>query len=555
MTEILSYPLERAKVTTQIVPIGNIRIGGDNPVCIQSMLVNPCSHTQDACAEIHALVQAGCQMIRMSMPTQKELDAVPLIRHYMKQEGLNVPLVADIHFSSTLAINAASLFEKVRINPGNFTDTSKNRKQQAISFDEGKARLQEELALLVVALKKHNTALRIGVNHGSLSERMIQKYGDSPIGMVESALEAIEILEENTFYHTIISLKSSNSMIVQKAYRLLWEKQRHRTRVYPLHLGVTEAGNKISGEIKGLSGIAPLLLDGLGDTIRVSLTGASLDEIPVAYTFRDTFASRQGTSNPVEWKRSLHFIRTREEACFFGDINLENQFLVGTSQDMIVQGESISDFIYKQTDTHLIWQGNRYLIKALTDATIAQDEEVLLCYFPSALYQLRSFYYKQQAKAPVGLVITSDMSLLEQGELAAILSERLIDFILLPANLTLPMIERIQCLLQATGLKRYVADYIACPSCARTLYDIEATTQKIQDKTKHLKDVKIGIMGCIVNGPGEMADAEFGYVGAAPNKIDLYYLGQCIQKGIPEEQAVERLVSLIKEKGKWVEKI
>ena len=349
----------------------------------------------DACIEEIARLDAvDCEIIRLTVPNQKSVDSLPAIRAEMLKRGIERPLVADVHFNPQLAVNVCEFVEKVRINPGNYADRKKFevREYTDAQYQEELQRVEEKLLPLVENLKKYGCALRIGTNHGSLSDRVMNRFGDTPEGMVESALEFLHILRRHDFEETILSMKSSNPLVMIKAYRLLVRGMDAENMHYPLHLGVTEAGNELDGRIKSAVGIGTLLCDGLGDTIRVSLTEPAENEIPVA--------------------RSI---------------------------------------------------------------------------------------------------------------------------------------------LQSTRSRIYNADFISCPSCGRTFFDLESTTEQIKACTSHLKGVKIAVMGCVVNGPGEMADADFGYVGAGPDKINLYHGQSCVEHNIPAEHAVQRLICLIKEHGKWVD--
>lgn len=375
------------------VSIGAIKIGGTEPIRIQSMLTSDTTNVEACIVEIAGLDAVDCEIIRLTVPNQKSVDSLPAIRAEMDKRGIKRPLVADVHFNPQLAINVCEFVEKVRINPGNFVDRKKFevREYTDQQYQQELARVEEKMLPLINNLKKYGCALRIGTNHGSLSDRVMNRFGDNSEGMVESALEYLRILRKHDFEETVLSMKSSNPLVMIQAYRQLVQVMDKEDMYYPLHLGVTEAGNELDGRIKSAVGIGTLLCDGLGDTIRVSLTEASVNEIPVA-----------------------------------------------------------------------------------------------------------------------------------------------------------------QSILQSTRARIYNTDFISCPSCGRTFFDLESTTSQIKARTSHLKGVKIAIMGCVVNGPGEMADADFGYVGAGPGKISLYHGQTCVERNIPSAQAVERLIELIKEQGKWV---
>ena len=565
--ELLSYPLSYNRVKTREVRIGGLSIGGDHPIYVQSMLT---SSTQDvpACLEeIKSLLQVGCRLIRLTVPSKKDLDAVPELRRVLKEEGLDVLLVADIHFSPTLAVEACELFEKVRINPGNFSDRPKNStgaidKQE---FEEGYARLKEAIRPLAEALKKYGRALRIGVNQGSLSTRMMERYGDSPIGMVQSALEMAELFEEQGLDQLVVSLKSSNPIVVQKAYRLLVDSQRDR-EVIPMHLGVTEAGDGIMGRIKSLAGIGPLLMDGIGDTIRVSLTEESANEILFANRLLPFILQRnkQAESGQEIWQRPITHQRIQSKTAETGKLQLGggSPFKIGEPDNFNIPQADIqleSDFKYQESeqgkevrmDSLKLLKVNS--LKTLNSASLDSQYSALILTSKNPTYLLRKYHKNANGKPskPVGYQVPSkpDYNLLTQ--LAAVLSEGLLDFLLLPEEIESDDLLSVLYLLQATRMKILVADYIACPSCGRTLFDIQSTTARIKEKTSHLKGIKIGIMGCIVNGPGEMADADFGYVGSGTGKIDLYFGQERVRRGIKEIEAVDKLIELIKEKGFW----
>lgn len=568
--EFLNYPLSYHRTKTREVAIGDLIIGGHHPIYVQSMLT---SSTQDVAAcleEIKSLLQVGCRLIRLTVPSKKDLDAVPELRRVLKEEGLDVLLVADIHFSPALAVEACELFEKVRINPGNFSDKPKNSSGtiDEQEFEEGAARLKEAIQPLVGALKKYGRALRIGVNQGSLSTRMMERYGDSPNGMVQSALEMAELFEEQGFDQLVISLKSSNPIVVQKAYRLLVGSQKRR-EVIPMHLGVTEAGDGIMGRIKSLAGIGPLLMDGIGDTVRVSLTEESANEIIFANQLLPAILREKTKTGSQQefWQRPITHQRIQNKSVEVGNIQLGggSPFKIGKPGNLNIPQTDIQldpDFEYRESeqqnevfvgsstmlkvnspgDLNSVFQSSRYSASALTTKNPA--------------YLLRTYHKKKDGRTgkPIGYQVPSkpDYNLLTQ--LAAVLSEGLLDFFLLPEEIESNDLLSVLYLLQATRMKILVADYIACPSCGRTLFDIQSTSARIKEKTSHLKGIKIGIMGCIVNGPGEMADADFGYVGSGTGKIDLYFGQERVRRGISEDEAVDKLIELIKEKGFWQDK-
>jgi (E)-4-hydroxy-3-methylbut-2-enyl-diphosphate synthase len=379
---------------TRVVWVGDVAVGGDYPIRVQSMTTASTKDTRAVVDEIGQLAEAGSEIVRLTVPTQADCDNLPNIRKAMNERGIKVPLVADIHFTPSIALQCVPFVEKVRINPGNFADKKLFKVTQYSDDDYAREleRIREKFTPLVLRCKEMGRSMRIGTNHGSLSDRIMNRYGDTPEGMVESALEFVHICEENDYFDIILSMKASNVYVMIQAYKLLVDRMNQLGMSYPLHLGVTEAGSGDDGRIKSAIGIGSLLQAGMGDTIRVSLTEDPVYEMPVAYS-----------------------------------------------------------------------------------------------------------------------------------------------------------------ILQACRLRMTKADYISCPSCGRTLFDLQTTTEKIRKATLHLAGVKIGVMGCIVNGPGEMADADFGYVGTGPGKISLYVGRECVLRNIPESSAVDELVNLIKSKGKWIE--
>ena len=537
------------------------------------MLTSATADIDDCMKQICALYKAGSELIRLAVTSGRDLEAVGEIRRRMQEEGISAPLVADVHFSPRLAIDACELFEKVRINPGNYTDVSKNtNKKHSPGFEEGRERLKEAIAPLVGSLRKFGRALRIGVNHGSLSTRMIERYGNSPRGMVESALEMEKLLEEQEFDQFVISLKSSNPIIAQKAYRLLAARQPD-SGATPFHLGVTEAGNGVMGRMNGLVGIGTLLRDGLGDTIRVSLAEDSVNEILYAHKLLQSLETLRESRHHDSsvWSRKLDHQRVRNESLLGDNIEIGNAspLKIGTAQKSECFGTAAQlepDFPF-ETDGDSI-RSDRLAKPLFLSSNIANvnradmsRHSAILLDTDSLLFDLRRHYKRQEqsntASPPVGILLRlesdTDGILPVEMELAAVLGEGLADFLLVPESITAAQTEKLICLLQATRSRTLLPDYIVCPSCGRTLFDLQRTTKKIKAATQHLKGIKIGIMGCIVNGPGEMADADFGFVGSGAGKIDLYVGQKRVQRGIEESKAVGALIRLIKKHNRWIE--
>lgn len=569
----LQYPLHPRKKQTRVVKIGTLEIGGGHPVKIQSMLSSPLSDIEACFDEIKLLHASKCSLIRLAIPKNKDLDFLPEIRRRMKEEGIGTPLSADIHFSPKIAEEACEFFEKIRINPGNYTDRPKNTQTslKKNSFFEGREKLSEAIIPLVQQLQKYGCALRIGVNQGSLSTRMIERFGDSPQGMVQSALEMIELFEENGYTQIVVSLKSSNPIIAQKAYRLLDQHQPDQGGV-AIHLGVTEAGNGLISRYKSVAGMGALLLDGIGDTLRVSLTEPVVNEIVFAENFLNSLnlkgnLYKQKTSS---WKRSLnqHRVATKKLNLFSAEIGNRSSLKLGIPKS----ANYTSDSLLKEDFTYITKNGDIFFtdlpekpikkIVILEDIPSSQDPpqySALLFEFGEPLYKFRQYFaslQKKEPQLPLGISFPEDqksLTPLQVTHYTTILMEGLLDFILLPLKMSSRQIDELVNLLQASRSRLLVADYIACPSCGRTLFDLEGITNKIKEKTKHLKGVTIGIMGCIVNGPGEMADADFGYVGSAPGKVDLYYKQNCEIRGVEQEKALDVLMDLLKDHGVWKE--
>ncbi|MBL0690846.1 MAG: (E)-4-hydroxy-3-methylbut-2-enyl-diphosphate synthase [SAR324 cluster bacterium] len=581
---LIDYPLSYTRRVTRTISVKNIKIGSQHPVVIQSMLT---SHTTDSLhclAQIKALTKANCQLIRLSLLHQKDLAAMPELLRLLSNEGIAVPLVADVHFAANLAIGACEFFDKIRINPGNFSDRPKNYRQQIdkkYDFEIGKIKLKERIKPLAEKLNYYKRALRIGVNHGSLSERMMQRYGDSPLAMVESALEMAQIFSEYGVTDIVISLKSSNPLIVQKAYRL-FAKRNFGKSALPLHLGVTEAGSDTIGRVKSLCGIGSLLADGIGDTIRVSLTEDSVNEVVFAEGLRTYITTnyrhpKQGmqaansSANPITYQGLLDEYRKEHKAYQLGNIELGNKSSlkigVVAGKTQFLSKKTTLDFNYELSANKLYLISDKRKIEANfisqneymhTKGSIKNHNNAPICFSDElSIFKIRQLYQQEVInKVSIGLFVSSargkqDYSL--EIKLASLIGEGLLDFILLSDQFTAADGHRLLDVLQATRARLIETDYVACPSCGRTMFDLPAVTKLIKSKTNHLKGVKIGILGCMVNGPGEMADADFGYVGSSAGKIDLYLGHRRVKKNIPTERALIELIDLIKLSGKWVE--
>lgn len=479
------------------VAIGSTKIGGDNPIAVQSMTNTATADVAASVAQIERIADAGAPIVRLTAQGIKEGEAFAQIMPALRSEGYQTAIVADIHFVPQIASIAADYVDKVRINPGNYRT-------------EG-----GELEALIEKCRKRGVALRIGVNHGSLARHIVDKFGDTPQGMVASAMEFLRRCRAANFDQVVVSMKSSNTRVMVHAYRLLVEAMEAEGMLYPIHLGVTEAGNGLEGRIKSAVGIGALLADGIGDTIRVSLTEAPENEIPVAQMLVEHFSAREGEFtithperySPTEYRRR-------------SDI-----------QTPIIHSEVTDEFLV--------------LDSVSSNPTAEWRAAILSLESEKQPVVIRRKY--EGSLEQVAICAAADMG--------GLLLDGVADGVWIDApQLSEQELTTIELnILQASRVRISHTEYIACPSCGRTLYDIEGTLAQIKAKTSHLKGLKIGVMGCIVNGPGEMADADYGYVGAAAGKITLYKGREVVCRNIPQEQALDRLIEIIKENGDWTE--
>ncbi|MGY5251732.1 (E)-4-hydroxy-3-methylbut-2-enyl-diphosphate synthase [Sphingobacterium spiritivorum] len=642
---------------TREVNIGDIPMGGNNPIRIQSMTTIDTMDTMGSVEQTIRMVDAGCEYVRITAPSIKEAENLANIKKELRNRGYNVPLVADIHFTPNAAEVAARIVEKVRINPGNYAD-KKKFDQLSYSADEYQAeldRIYKKFAPLVTICKEYGTAMRIGTNHGSLSDRIMSHYGDTPEGMVESALEFIRICEDLNFYNLTISMKSSNPQVMVQAYRMLVEKMVIENMNYPLHLGVTEAGDGEDGRIKSAVGIGTLLEDGLGDTVRVSLTEEPEKEAPVAIALVNRYSKRakmlqDATTQSreiIQLNPSSETVayESREVNTFIGgslvprvivDISTSNlkdpNILTATGyrydilNDKYHMGEQSVDFVFlgdqlpsftmpgnlKQlynyktwltianpTNIHPVFDLEQFNAASRKDPVLnliyiknndleseifgnsAIDNTVVFILETDHIHGMadqRQFfanlqeigldnpviikrsYPAEEFSGPVGDIMNpeepiSKIQLYAATDLGALLIDKLGSGIWVDSPAT--PIDRLVSLsfgiLQATRSRISKTEYISCPSCGRTLFDLQDTTQMIRARTNHLKGLKIAIMGCIVNGPGEMADADYGYVGAGPDKITLYRGKEVVKKNVSSANALDELIDIIKGDGLWIE--
>jgi len=672
---------------SRVVQVGNVGVGGANPIRVQSMTITPTTDVEATVAQTLSLVKAGCEIVRITAPTLADARALGAIKKRLLAEGCTVPLVADIHFNPECAMEAANHVEKVRVNPGNYADSKifKVKEYSDAEYESELARLEERFTPLVLKCKSLGRAMRIGSNHGSLSDRLMNRYGDSPEGMVESALEFVRICEKNKYFDLILSMKSSNPKVMIAAYRLLVARMNEEGMDYPLHLGVTEAGYGEDGRIKSAIGIGSLLNDGIGDTIRVSLTEDPEYEIPVAFQIARPYqtapesGSVQGAVSQNDdpalshVDNFYHYGRRPARELRVGPFKLGGENVVrvvsdfspwlaseadpkakalkllGLFEEQLAAGKSVVPEIIewpisRPEDLEALKACRRALggnastlafLGRFDNAALAQEglSSVHMALLVSdrsvsgAERQERFEEFVRAAKAAgVAVMLESGpcrrgrleparnllegieicerqghrdlllsfklptvQELIANGRLAAaLLREKGKDY---PFHLRLPgsgdgneqrirasiafgsllcdgigdsvqtglgespaqELELLYNVLQGAGVRIIKTEFVSCPSCGRTLFDLQTTTERIKHQTGHLKGVKIAIMGCIVNGPGGMADADFGYVGGATGKINLYVGKNCVEKGIPFEEADRRLIEPIKLHGKWVD--
>ncbi|GAA4132396.1 4-hydroxy-3-methylbut-2-en-1-yl diphosphate synthase [Sphingobacterium kyonggiense] len=644
-----------SRFLTREVQIGDIPMGGHQPIRIQSMTTVDTMDTMGSVEQTIKMVDAGCEYVRITAPSIKEAENLANIKNELRKRGYNVPLVADIHFTPNAAEVAARIVEKVRVNPGNYADKKKfdqiDYTDQAYQAELD--RIYKKFAPLVNICKEYGTAMRIGTNHGSLSDRIMSRYGDTPEGMVESALEFIRICEDLHYYNLVVSMKSSNPQVMVQAYRLLVEKMVAENMNYPLHLGVTEAGDGEDGRIKSAVGIGTLLEDGLGDTVRVSLTEEPEKEAPVAIALVNRYSNRAKQLAEEPTREVLQLIDTvetkpytsKEVNAFIGgslvpriivdlsEKNLKDPFIlsdVGYKYDALLDkyhmGDQSVDFVFlgdslpsftmpgnlKQLYHYKTWLGlanktNIHPVYSLQEYVDAEqkDKSMNLVYVSNddltsdlfgqlqmdsttvfiletdhihGMADQRQFFANLQEigidcpviikrsyaaaefSGPIGDIMDpeepiSKIQLYAATDLGALLIDGLGSGIWLdsPATPTDKLASISFGILQATRSRISKTEYISCPSCGRTLFDLQETTQMIRSRTNHLKGLKIGIMGCIVNGPGEMADADYGYVGAGPDKITLYRGKEVVKRNVSSAKALDELIEIIKSDGLWVE--
>ena len=636
-----------SRYKTREVKIGSLLLGADNPIRIQSMTTTDTMDTTATVEQSIRMIEGGCELVRITAPSINEAKNLENIKYELRLRGHDTPLVADIHFTPNAAEIAARIVEKVRVNPGNYADKKKFEEIEYTdtAYEAELERIRNRFTPLVKICKEHGTSMRIGTNHGSLSDRIMSRYGDTPLGMVESAMEFIRICEDNDFYNIVISMKSSNTQVMVQAYRLLLQTMNANNMSYPLHLGVTEAGEGEDGRIKSAVGIGTLLEDGIGDTVRVSLTEDPEFEAPVAIALVNRYSNRNShvpikaitaieleklnsLFSPYDYKRrhteSVANIGNNEVPRVIADygnateINAASLFAVGLnynpttdkwnladqSADYIFAGDNSINFqipgtlgvIYNSQTWNNIENPVREYplfcadeifnapkisdiinfvavdIVTLTEVFITKIKAlknivlVIDTFNEHGMAEQRRMFFDlllQDCHIPAIIKLNykdlseTDFQLQSATDAGALLIDGFGDGIWLKAQNcgSRDYINRTSFgILQATRTRISKTEYISCPSCGRTLFDLQETTARIRKRTDHLKGLKIGIMGCIVNGPGEMADADYGYVGVGVGKITLYKGREVVQKNIETEGAVDALIDLIKSHGDWVEK-
>ncbi|QQS35809.1 MAG: (E)-4-hydroxy-3-methylbut-2-enyl-diphosphate synthase [Ignavibacteriales bacterium] len=649
-----------SRYKTRVVKIGDVPLGGDNPIRIQSMTITDTMDTKGTVEQTIRMVEAGCEYVRITAPSINEAANLENIKKELRARGYSVPLIADIHFTPNAAELAARIVEKVRVNPGNYADKKKFEEIEYTddAYDAELERIRKKFTPLVNICKEYGTAMRIGTNHGSLSDRIMSRYGDSPLGMVESALEFVRICEDLNYHEIVLSMKASNPQVMVQAYRLLIQKMEEEKMNYPLHLGVTEAGGGEDGRVKSAVGIGTLLEDGLGDTIRVSLTEDPEFEAPVAISLASRYTSRSNHKvikpntflpyDPLNYKRRNSFevngiggnnvprvlsdyskkgvsdFKDLTSIGYIYDAPTDKWNMSDMAADLIYLGKKdsqielqpglkvIHDFDHwlqlgDKTASHPLFNVNEYLLTEQKSLSanflllslnelneelinrLRDDKTVVLVAQTQnehAMAELRRLFIElvnNEILNPV--IIKRDYENISEDELRLFASTDigglLIDgfgdgvwlsynskkspdenngtyvrsFIKDKSSVQANINRLLFGILQAARVRISKTEYIACPSCGRTLFDLQSTTEMIRKRTEHLKGLKIAVMGCIVNGPGEMADADYGYVGSGVGKITLYRAKDIVKRNVPSEEAVDRLIEIIKEDGYWIDPV
>ncbi|MED5255780.1 MAG: (E)-4-hydroxy-3-methylbut-2-enyl-diphosphate synthase [Candidatus Neomarinimicrobiota bacterium] len=625
---------EFSRSETREVIVGDLGIGGNNPIRIQSMTTTDTMNTEETAEQSIRMIKAGSELVRITAPSKREAENLINIKNKIRNRGYNTPLVADIHFTPNAALIAAEIVEKVRINPGNYVDKKNfnfieyNDESYGLELD----RIKERFVPLVKVCKNNKTAMRIGTNHGSLSDRILSRYGDTPLGMVESALEFVRICEELDYHNLIISMKASNTQVMVQAYRLAVAMMKKEGMNYPLHLGVTEAGDGEDGRVKSSVGIGALLEDGIGDTVRVSLTEEPELELPVAKLLIDRYNNRYKHARipPIVKPLFQPYSYSKRESLLKNnigndqvprviiDISKEDEltyehlvnvgYTYSKKLDKWIIADQAVDYIFignnklkfKLPGTLYViqnirfWEKNKQafplftlkeyfkykgkkgsinfvnistteffssnLLKLKKDDSIVLLINTMNDHWVADIRRIFLELEKINWKVPVIInkeyysMTKDEFQLYSSTDIGSLLLDGFGDGIWLSSDFSYDIITKLSFgILQATRTRISKTEYISCPSCGRTLFDLQKVTSEIRSKTNHLKGVKIGIMGCIVNGPGEMADADYGYVGTGVGQISLYKGYEVVKKNIPADVAVQALIDLIKENGDWVD--
>jgi (E)-4-hydroxy-3-methylbut-2-enyl-diphosphate synthase len=607
----LSYcinPFRYERRITREVRVGNVGIGGDNPIRVQSMITCDTMDTEMSIQQTMELAAAGCEIVRITAPSVKDARNLEQIVKGLRERGCDVPIVADIHFKPEAAMEAAKWVDKVRINPGNYADSKKFviREYTDEQYAAELSRIRERFAPLVDLCTKRGIAMRIGTNHGSLSDRIMNRYGDTPLGMVESALEFARIARNLNYHAFVFSMKSSNPKVMINAYRLLVARLHEEGPDwnYPIHLGVTEAGEGEDARIKSAIGIGSLLTDGIGDTIRVSLTEDSIHEIPVAKALIESIKTtsnaqpafardslRRGerptpnvelSFDPFSYQRRATETIERDGVRLGGEelirVLVRQATFAKIAHKIDKMGDYKPEIVYEDAQIEEVDPRDENAVARINQSSCPQFVTVKDDVDLPVIAAYRLLAANLQPRHPILLkdALNCRASVSDAGEndgasqkgptnfletllfastnIGSLLCDGIGDAILVQGEEAPGQALRLSYnILQAAGSRIFKTDYVACPSCGRTLFNLQTTTARIKAATLHLKGVKIAIMGCIVNGPGEMADADFGYVGGAPGKVNLYVGKTPVKFNIPEGEAVDRLNDLIREHGKWIE--
>lgn len=631
-----------SRLKTREVFIGDVPLGGDNPIRIQSMTTTDTMDTIATVEQSIRIIEAGGDYVRITAPSMNEAKNLENIKKELRARGYKAPLIADIHFTPNAAELAARIVEKVRVNPGNYADKKKFQVYNYTDefYEQELERIREKFTPLVKICKEYGTAMRIGTNHGSLSDRIMSRYGDTPLGMVESALEFLRICEDENYHQIVLSMKASNPQVMIQAYRLLIIKMREEGMNYPLHLGVTEAGDGLDGRIKSSAGIGTLLEDGIGDTVRVSLTEEPEFEIPVCKELVERYTNRENSKeiksiedeavlpyNPLDYKRRQTFAVEKtgnhnvpvviltpnadmiqnpsylKEAGYDYNAELDKWNIADISPDYIYLGGHDIEYelpgtLHKIFD-YTFWEiqkdkENTFPLFNMHEYLTAESKSQRLNFLSLTtddIYYADLDFLKNETKCVIILTSSNEnyfadirrsfIELMNKGieipviikrnyqnisednlmlysatDFGGLLIDGFGDGIWLEGSTSIETQNQTSFgILQATRTRISKTEYISCPSCGRTLFDLQETTAKIRSRTNHLKGVKIAIMGCIVNGPGEMADADYGYVGSGVGKITLYKGKEVVKRSIDTEIAVDELIGLIKENGDWKEEV